>query len=635
MKRRAWRPVLLGILLATAGLSWPLVSSAATICVNKTGAQCSQIFAAGEIKAAFSAANANQVSHDRIEIGPGTYAQGPFNAASNIEIIGAGIDRTVLTHSGTLALNDIVLLANFGSPLIQDLTVRLGAGMANRALQVGGGVVERVKIEATSQSDPSPAMDAFGVTARDLEVTVPMDASAIGGGGLIEDSVIRGGQALFWNSGVARRLRITAVSGARMTGSSRLENSRIQAVGPDSIGVRSEEFFGGSPKFSHLTIVGDRSPGGVGVMAVKSVGGAMFATTSSIEVRNSVISGFPVAVRHRGAAGSEAMNCFPNCQVVQETTFLWSLIDGAIVDQGGPGQLNLGAGVQRNASPSFVNPGAGDFRPRFDSPLIDTGESVRLGEGPFYLGESPLTVAGGPRILAGKAQATTPRRDIGAYEYGRGAPSAAIAEAPKRVFLYRPVRFRAKASDPDGDPLRFAFDFGERGRSAADSSNPVARHTFISLGPKRVRLTVTDPTGLAAVAPTDLRVVARAGRCANRRVGGPRRDRFNGSPVGDDLRGRGGRDILRGAGGADCLSGGAGRDVLNGGRGRDVLIGGPGADRIVGGPGVDRINGGAGNDVINARGGGRDVVNCGTGRRDVVTADRRDRIRNCEIIRRH
>jgi dipeptidyl aminopeptidase/acylaminoacyl peptidase len=65
-----------------------------------------------------------------------------------------------------------------------------------------------------------------------------------------------------------------------------------------------------------------------------------------------------------------------------------------------------------------------------------------------------------------------------------------------------------------------------------------------------------------------------------------------------------------------------------------TIAGTAGADVIVGtAQGGDVIRAGAGNDTIRARNGHRDTVDCGPGR-DTVYADRSDRLRGCEIVRR-
>jgi hypothetical protein len=94
--------------------------------------------------------------------------------------------------------------------------------------------------------------------------------------------------------------------------------------------------------------------------------------------------------------------------------------------------------------------------------------------------------------------------------------------------------------------------------------------------------------------------------CANLVRGSRHSDRLRGTAGGDELLGRGGRDRINGLGGGDCL---------NGGRGRDRLAGGPG------------------NDTLRARDGSRDFLNCGAGE-DTAILDRRDRVRDCETVKR-
>ncbi|MEJ7787359.1 MAG: calcium-binding protein [Solirubrobacteraceae bacterium] len=100
--------------------------------------------------------------------------------------------------------------------------------------------------------------------------------------------------------------------------------------------------------------------------------------------------------------------------------------------------------------------------------------------------------------------------------------------------------------------------------------------------------------------------------------GGTGDDRLTGSRGRDGLSGGPGRDVLRGSGGGDELQGGSGADQLDGGGGEDVLTGGPGADRLVSVESRPR----------------RDRVDCGAGRGDRAVADRRDRIRRCERVKR-
>jgi hypothetical protein len=110
-------------------------------------------------------------------------------------------------------------------------------------------------------------------------------------------------------------------------------------------------------------------------------------------------------------------------------------------------------------------------------------------------------------------------------------------------------------------------------------------------------------------------------------------DLLNGLGGDDCIFGGGGRDTLKGGGGADRLVGGAGRDRIAGGPTGDQLVGGRGADRLKGGRGANAYNGGRGGDRIAARNGKNELVLCGPGR-DRATVDRRDRVRDCERVRR-
>jgi RTX calcium-binding nonapeptide repeat (4 copies) len=102
---------------------------------------------------------------------------------------------------------------------------------------------------------------------------------------------------------------------------------------------------------------------------------------------------------------------------------------------------------------------------------------------------------------------------------------------------------------------------------------------------------------------------------------------------GGILEGGAGDDLLVGGRQDDELLGGDGNDRLRGAGGADLIAAGRGRDLIFGGPGRDRINSGA--DVLGRlpRDSVRDRIGCGAGR-DRVNADRQDRLRRCEVIRR-
>jgi Ca2+-binding RTX toxin-like protein len=124
-----------------------------------------------------------------------------------------------------------------------------------------------------------------------------------------------------------------------------------------------------------------------------------------------------------------------------------------------------------------------------------------------------------------------------------------------------------------------------------------------------------------------------AGNGSDIASGGSGNDAVGGEAGHDKLRGLAGNDRINGGPGRDRLDGGSGNDVLRGFSGNDRLIGGTGRDHLDGGSGRDGLAGGSGNDRLRTRDGHRDSVNGGPGR-DRVAANRGDRIRKVETIRR-
>ena len=92
-------------------------------------------------------------------------------------------------------------------------------------------------------------------------------------------------------------------------------------------------------------------------------------------------------------------------------------------------------------------------------------------------------------------------------------------------------------------------------------------------------------------------------------------------------------NLIRGTKKKDKLKGTAGPDRMIGRAGNDRLKGQASADCLIGGGGSDRLKGGPGDDEIAAVKGGRDKVKCGDGH-DRAVVDRRDKVRNCEQVKR-
>ena len=206
---------------------------------------------------------------------------------------------------------------------------------------------------------------------------------------------------------------------------------------------------------------------------------------------------------------------------------------------------------------------------------------------------SGTPVAGGAVLCSNGTWANAPT----AFTYRWNRDGAAIGGATSAPYVIRPADV--------GRQLTCTVTAANAGGSTAATSAAV--------------------TPTAAQTPPPPPPPNGAGACANLQRGTGGKDRLVGTAAGDRLKGRGGNDRLIGGAGDDCLSGGGGKDRVSGGGGKD---------KLTGGKGVDRLDGGAGNDVVNSRDKRRETVRCGKGRRDRVIADKKDRLRGCERVKR-
>jgi hypothetical protein len=155
-----------------------------------------------------------------------------------------------------------------------------------------------------------------------------------------------------------------------------------------------------------------------------------------------------------------------------------------------PGSLD--AGHNFLADPKLASPGTLQPVPRFDSPLVDAGDPAAPGPG-----QQPTDLGGLPRTVNG-------RRDIGALEYGRRAPSLMVAPEVATVKAGVPLAFKATVSDPDlGDAVLLGWSFGDGGTGTGEE----VIHSFSSAGPHVVTATATDSAGVVTTATVPVEVV--------------------------------------------------------------------------------------------------------------------------------
>ena len=293
-------------------------------------------------------------------------------------------------------------------------------------------------------------------------------------------------------------------------------------------------------------------------------------------------------------------------------------------------------------------------------------------------------------LLARAPTVSLPNVDFGNQQQG-------VASAQRNVTLTNngPQRLRPGAVSLGGaNPDQFSIvanTCSGANLPIGGSCNVGVTFTPNGVGARSATVAIASNGGgspnIASLTGTGVLAIGPDGTCVDDINGTPAADTINGTDRGDNIFGFGGNDILNGLGGRDCLTGangndrlnggdandtlegGAGNDVasggngsdranggsgrdrvsggaandslngssgndsLSGGTGNDRLSGSTGNDRITGGAGKNRYSGGSGNDTINARNRRNEVIDCGTGR-DRVTADRRDRVRRCERVRR-
>jgi hypothetical protein len=339
---------------------------------------------------------------DRVLIGSGTW-NGNFHANGETTIEGSG-PLTTLTQSsyGSAVGNPFTLHVSGSGSSVRNLRIKLPAGDGPRGLRLdGGATAENVKI------DGAGAHYAIGVHLTDarfsgdvdlpvgniaavewagaeilnarLAGTPALHVQADTGGATVHHSTLvgRGGSVVSSGSG-ALTMRDTLVDG-RAPGS----GTGISTYAQSSSALHTIDL-------RNVTVLGHGDdPQSIGIDA-RSFG---VGETVTVNVRDSVVAGFGSHALSRVGAGAanlslDHVDVFP----------------ASAVQESGSGVLTTSH--LTNADPGFAADG---FTPAPGSPLIDAGTP-----GPVDSGESPLDLAGNPRVLA--FGCGEPRRDLGAIE---------------------------------------------------------------------------------------------------------------------------------------------------------------------------------------------------------------------------
>jgi PKD repeat protein len=468
----------LGVVLAIAAGAVACASaSAATICVPALVSGCDS--SKSTVTAALAAANA-AADADEILLAPGSYAlpAGVVGQAGYpVQIVGSGIEQTVIQAGGA----DFYGVSLYGtSDAITDLTIHEAAAGNHTALLLDGGRAQRVRIDQRANSNSNA-----------VAAEVRNGASFLDGEAL---------SSLVTSSGIPAALVLAAAAGQ----TDHVTNSLVQ--GDDALSITGV----GTVVVSRSRVVGsshtvDAFDGTTTIVEDSTLrGGPAVATArntfdAALTLRHDTLDTAQVQ-----AWGSSAGHV---AHVVVSNT---ALVGGGpeftqfVIDTTGTGTGEIevdhsfyggAARVDQTPAPSSTNEfidGGGDvigtdarllsdLEPPFDSPLVDAGGAVSADE-------SPTDLAGEPRTVNG-------RTDIGAYEYGRHAPTVDASVGRASALVGEPLQFFATALDADPGEVpavTWLFDDG------ATATGMTAVHAFATPGTHIARATATDPTGQTA-----------------------------------------------------------------------------------------------------------------------------------------
>jgi hypothetical protein len=136
-----------------------------------------------------------------------------------------------------------------------------------------------------------------------------------------------------------------------------------------------------------------------------------------------------------------------------------------------------------HVDPKLVDLAGGDFRLRGSSPAVDRDTRTDL----------RYTDVNGNGLVDGDANGSE-LADAGALEYRRLAPTIDTADVPASGVTGQALAFSAAASDPDGDGVQVAWEFGDGNVGAGAQTG----HAYAAPGIYTVTLHATDEAGLGA-----------------------------------------------------------------------------------------------------------------------------------------
>jgi len=459
-------PWLVVALIGTLMFVWTTPAGATTYC-----AQPATGCGGGDHPTLAAALNAalNNAGADDVRLGAGGYTDGPWSyddptGTNPVTIRGAGFLESQLASPGggpTLALNNgnadnVVVRAPAAGVAVNLVSGTLSNSQVlvtnnGRGVDAAGATLDHVSIVPAGGGNPGPhtAVRADQTTVRDSSMSTTNGVEVSNPPVAVRRSIIvtKGhGLESGW-SGTAISDSLIVLDDPTAVG--------VQGICDLSIGTITIDA-------TNLTVTG----GGSGV-AFRSIGGQ--GCGGHVAVSSSLVHGVGTTADCAPGVGSASV-----------------AVRYSDADLAGAGKVTgtcsgpVDAGNNFFADPKLASPGTLQPVPRFDSPLVDAGDPAPPG-------------AGQPTDLAGLPRAVNGRRDVGAFEYGRRAPSLSIAASPAAVLTAEPVTFTATTSDPDlGDAVTVGWSFDD-GTSA---TGPQVSHAFATAGTHTATATATDSAGV-------------------------------------------------------------------------------------------------------------------------------------------
>lgn len=496
--RRTPRVVL--ALCLTAAAAWMAPAAHATDYCVAPNTSCGGTNVATFQAALDAADNANDA--DRVFLGAGTYTAPTmtgFNygiASAPVEITGAGEGQTTLTGQTGGAGHVLFLVAGTSSS-VHDLTVRLPENAATGfiGLETDASAQRIEVVEAGTQANTRSGVQLIGGSLEDSTVTLssgPANVTGVvlsEGGGAIRHSDIQARTAVLsaYGGSVEHSLLHGGTTGiSAFSATTTVTDSAISVSAASGTGIVTLNQAGvdGTIDADGVTLIGPDKPASTAVYASNTLGSADNATAN---VANTVIRGFGKSLVTSG---------FGTGQANIHTSY--SDYDPAGNSDSGPGAISA-SNPSYVGDGHFVDPADGDYRLRFDSPLIDAGEPGA---------PTGLTDLGGGARLVDGDSVPGARRDIGAYEYQAQPPTASIA-GPTEAQKGAQVSFSGEgSSDADPGDTIVAYAWTIDGAPAGNGSTLDA--AFSSPGVHGVGLTVTDSAGRQANATHGVTVTGLA-----------------------------------------------------------------------------------------------------------------------------